>query len=52
MKYIAAIIGAVVLGHVWLMLYNYASGFEDVFILGAVGAASLGWRVARQTADA
>jgi hypothetical protein len=41
MNAVIALIGTIVLGYVWLLLYNYAAGFDDLFLLSSIAAASL-----------
>jgi hypothetical protein len=42
MRVALALVGAVVVGHLWLMLYAYAGGFEDLFLLGSIATAAIG----------
>ena len=41
MNALIAVIGTVILGYVWILVYNFASGFEDLFLLGSFAAATL-----------
>lgn len=52
MRCVIAAVGTVVLGYLWVLLYNYASGFEDVFLLGSIAAAGIGGGTTGGRADA
>ena len=41
MNAIIAVVGTALLGWLWLIVYNYASGFDDLFLLGSFAAATL-----------
>ncbi|MGE0667516.1 MAG: hypothetical protein AB7O49_13240 [Sphingomonadales bacterium] len=41
MNALIAVVGTAILGWVWLIVYNYASGFDDLFLLGSFAAATL-----------
>lgn len=42
MKAAIALVGTILAGYVWLMLYAYAGGFDDLFLLAAVATAAIG----------
>jgi hypothetical protein len=41
MNALIAVIGTAVLGYIWIIVYNYASGFDDLFLLSSFVAATL-----------